>query len=137
MAVSGAPDDVGGGFAGTKDGVELLLDTGDVAVKDGFGFCTEGLQGILPKGRVVEAGFLFVDTSELLPVDEEVIGRDAFGVREEKPVKGALHWVENHIHILFRQEDDSPPMADDYGVSLSHDHKFPSEKRRFQTITSL
>lgn len=68
---------------------------------------------------------------------QEAIGRDSIGVRQEQAVEGALHRVEDDVPVFVRQEDDAPPLADDYAVPLSHDHKGQSGNRRFQTITSL
>ena len=66
---------------------------------------------------------MLVDTADLLPMSKEMVGCNTFRMREEQPVKGAFHRIEDYVPVLIRQEDDSPPLADDYVVPPSHWHK--------------
>ena len=60
---------------------------------------------------------------------QKVVGSDAFGVRNEQAVEGALHRVESYVPVFVRQEYDAPPLADDYAVPLSHRRKIAPENR--------
>lgn len=83
-------DVVSCGLAGADSLHEFLFDAGDVGVEDSFGFGAEGYQGVFAEGGVVEAGFAGVDVAKLLPVEHQVIGREALRMIEEETIERAF-----------------------------------------------
>lgn len=56
------------GSFGAKGIGELLLDAGDVAVKDGLGPRTKGFEGVFLQADVIVKRLLPIDLAELFPV---------------------------------------------------------------------
>ena len=120
-------DVVSCGLAGADGLYELFLNAGDICVEDAFGFGAEGNKGVLAEGGVVEAGFAGVDVAKLLPVEHQVIGREALRMIEEETIECAFCRVEVDLGALGGQKDPAPvvPRNDRPDLSaIAHNSSF-------------
>ena len=146
QAVGAAADDVTGGFAGADGRDKFALDAAYVAVEDGLGLSAEGRQCVFAKAWLVEERLVGVDVVEFLPMQQEFVGGDAFGMGNEEAEEGALDGIEAHrdVDSLVGQQEFAPSLYRFKGlecVSPGHRLSFFCKVRPAnlpcQAITSL
>lgn len=87
-------DDVRPGAPHAQGVCEFALDAGDRCVEYGFGLCAEGFHFVFTEAGFVIKGFLGIEFTELFPVGNQVVCRDAFRVGEIQTEKGTFGRVE-------------------------------------------